>query len=229
MQICLIKGLKRRPGVCNVILMGSLDFIRKHKIIAVIKAGDATPALMFAEACIAGGLRIMEVTFSFPGVGEVIRELAGREGVLVGAGTVLDREMAETARDAGARFLVSPHSDRDIIGVAKEGGLAVIQGAFTSSEIVHAWKQGVDMVKIFPVSAVGGPSYVKAIKEPLPQIEIMTTGGVGLGNFADFIRAGASAVGVSGALTTKGGVIDTDLIRENARKFAAIIEELNAV
>lgn len=209
--------------------MSPIELIKKHKVISVVRAENESLALLFAEACIEGGLRLVEVTFSFPGAEGVIKRLSGREGVLVGAGTVLDMEMAEKARAAGARFLVSPHTDEALIKFARANGMAVIQGAFTSSEIVRAWKLGVDMVKIFPVSAVGGPSYVKAMKEPLPQIEIMTTGGVGLDNLADFLRAGASAVGLSTALTGKGGGIDPETITANARLFARKLEEIGRV
>ncbi len=206
--------------------MRSLEVIRKHKVFAVIRAENAEAALDFAEACIKGGLRLIEITFSFPGADEAISALSGRLGVLVGAGTVLDTDMAERARKAGAAFLVSPHTDKELITFAKENSMTCIQGAFTSSEIVNAWKMGVDMVKIFPVSAVGGPSYVRAIKEPLPFIDIMTTGGVSPDNLADFIRAGASAVGVSSALLGKSGRIDPEVIAGNASRFAEKLREL---
>lgn len=198
-----------------------------HKVFAVIRAENAESALDFAEGCIKGGLRLIEITFSFPGAEEAISALSGRLGVLVGAGTVLDLDMAEKAKKAGAAFLVSPHTDRELVGFAKESGLTSIQGALTSSEIVNAWKTGVDMVKIFPASAVGGPAYVKAIKEALPFIEIMTTGGVGVDNFTDYITAGASAVGVSSALLGRGGKIDPDAVAENASKFADRLRELD--
>jgi 2-dehydro-3-deoxyphosphogluconate aldolase/(4S)-4-hydroxy-2-oxoglutarate aldolase len=171
-------------------LVKSLEVIRKHKVFAVIRAENVESALDFAEGCIKGGLRLIEITFSFPGAEEAISALSGRLGVLVGAGTVLDTDMAGRARKAGAAFIVSPHTDKDLIGYAKDNGMVSIQGAFTSSEIVNAWKMGVDMVKIFPVIAAGGPSYVKAIKDPLPFVDIMTTGGVSIDNFADFIRSG---------------------------------------
>ncbi len=207
--------------------MKSLEVIRKHKVFAVIRAESADSALDFAEGCIKGGLRLIEITFSFPGAEEAISTLSGRLGVLVGAGTVLDTGMADRARRAGAAFLVSPHTDKDLVVYAKDNGMVSIQGAFTSSEIVNAWKMGVDMVKIFPASAAGGPSYVKAIKEPLPFVDIMTTGGVNLDNFGDYIRSGASAVGVSSALLGKSGKIDPGVIVENASKFAAQIRELD--
>jgi 2-dehydro-3-deoxyphosphogluconate aldolase/(4S)-4-hydroxy-2-oxoglutarate aldolase len=205
----------------------SLEAISMHKVFAVIRAENAESALDFAEGCIKGGLRLIEITFSFPGAEEAISALSGRLGVLVGAGTVLDLDMAEKAKKAGAAFLVSPHTDRELVGFAKESGLTSIQGALTSSEIVNAWKTGVDMVKIFPASAVGGPAYVKAIKEALPFIEIMTTGGVGVDNFTDYITAGASAVGVSSALLGRGGKIDPDAVAENASKFADRLRELD--
>jgi len=205
----------------------SLEAIRKHKIIAVIRAENPEAALDFAEGCIKGGLRLIEITFSFPGAEEAISALSGRLGVLVGAGTVLDMDMASRARRAGAAFLVSPHTDKELIGFARDNGMTSIQGAFTSSEIVNAWKMGVDMVKIFPVSAVGGPSYVRAIKEALPFVDIMTTGGVNIDNFADFMKAGASAVGVSSALLGKSGRIDTDAIAENAARLADIFSEID--
>lgn len=197
----------------------TLELIKKNKIFAVIRADSPEEALDFAEGCIAGGLRLIEITFSFPGAEEVMSELSGREGIITGAGTVLDTGMAGKALRSGARFLVSPHTDGELIAFGKKNGLAVIQGAFTSSEIVNAWKSGVDMVKIFPVSAVGGPKYVKAIKEPLPFVEIMTTGGINLDNLLDFISAGTSAVGVSGALLGGGRKIDSGVIAENAGKF----------
>lgn len=202
-----------------LIEVSTLELIKKHRIFAVIRADSVDEALEFAEGCINGGLRLIEVTFSFPGAEEVIAELSRREGIVTGAGTVLDTGMADKALRAGARFLVSPHTDTDLIAFGKKNGLPVIQGAFTSSEIVNAWKSGVDMVKIFPVSAIGGPKYVKAIKEPLPFVEIMTTGGINPDNLLDFIDAGTSAVGVSGALLGGSKVIDAAVIAENARKF----------
>ena len=201
--------------------MNPFDVIKEHKVIAVIRADDAATAHRFAEGCISGGLKLIEVTFSFPGAEEVISRLSERKEILTGAGTVLNLDMALNAKNAGARFLVSPHTDRELVSFAKKNSMAVIQGAFTSSEIVKAWKLGVDLVKIFPVSAVGGPSYVKAMKEPLPDIEIMTTGGVGLENYLDFLDAGASAVGISSALLGEDKKIDPEVIAANARKFVA--------
>ncbi len=204
--------------------MSAIEEIKRQKVIAVVRAESADKALEFAQGCIDGGVGLIEVTFSFPGAQSVISELAGISGITVGAGTVLGAPMAEKAVEAGADFLVSPHTDKEIITYAKQKGVPTIQGALTSSEIVNAWKLGVDMVKVFPVSSVGGASYIKAIKEPLPFVDIMTTGGVNYENFTDFLSAGASAVGLVSALLGKGGKIDRSVISENTKK---VIEKLS--
>ncbi|MCK5392583.1 MAG: bifunctional 4-hydroxy-2-oxoglutarate aldolase/2-dehydro-3-deoxy-phosphogluconate aldolase [Deltaproteobacteria bacterium] len=197
--------------------MSTLEEIKKNKVIAVIRAETPDKALEFGEGCIKGGLKLIEVTFSFPRAEGVIAELSKIEGVLVGAGTVLDAVMAVKALESGASFLVSPHTDQDIIDVAMPKRVPTIQGALTSSEIVNAWKLGVDMVKVFPVSAVGGPPYIKAIKEAIPFAEIMTTGGVNYDNFLDYIKAGASAVGLSSAFLTEDKMIKFDTVMQNTK------------
>jgi len=197
--------------------VSTLEEIKRNKVIAVIRAETPEKALEFGEGCIKGGLKLIEVTFSFPGAQTVIAELSKTEGILVGAGTVLDADMAAKALESGASFLVSPHTDQEIIDLATSKQVPTIQGALTSSEIVNAWKLGVDMVKVFPVSAVGGPSYIKAIKDPLPFAEIMTTGGVNYNNFLDYIRAGASAVGLSSAFLTEDKKIKFDTVVQNTK------------
>ncbi len=206
--------------------MSTLEEIKKNKVIAVIRAETPDKALEFGEGCIKGGLKLIEVTFSFPRAERVIAELSKIEGVVVGAGTVLDVNMATRAIYSGANFLVSPHTDEDIIDLAKSNGIPTIQGALTSSEIVNARKLGVDMVKIFPVSAVGGPSYIKAIKDPLPFTEIMTTGGVNYDNFLDYLNAGASAVGLSSAFLTEDKKIKLETVIENTEK---IVQKLSTI
>ncbi len=198
--------------------MSTIEEIKKQKVIAVVRAENADKALEFAQGCIDGGIGLIEVTFSFPEAERVISELSSLSGITVGAGTVLDVPMAEKALNAGAKFLVSPHTDKELITYAKQKGAPTIQGALTSSEIVNAWKLGVDMVKVFPVKSVGGASYIKAIKEPLPFVDIMTTGGVNFDNFTDFLKAGASAVGLVSALLGESGKIDKNIITENTKK-----------
>ena len=203
----------------NLIKVSTLEEIKKNKVIAVIRAETPDKALEFGEGCIKGGLKLIEITFSFPRAERVIAELSKIDGVLIGAGTVLDADMAIKALESGASFLVSPHTDQDIIDVAMSKRVPTIQGALTSSEIVNAWKLGVDMVKVFPVSAVGGPSYIKAIKDPLPFAEIMTTGGVNYDNSLDYIKAGASAVGLSSAFLGPDKKIKLETITENTKKI----------
>lgn len=199
--------------------MGTLEEIKKNKVIAVIRAETPDIALEFARGCIDGGIKIIEITFSFSRVERIISELSKIEDIEVGAGTLLDSKMAHRALEAGASFLVSPHVDEEIVELAKSENVPTIQGALTSTEIVNAWKLGVDMAKIFPVTSVGGASYVKAIKDPLPFADIMVTGGVGYDNFIDYLDAGASAVGLVSAFLNEDKRIKYDTVVENSKKI----------
>jgi len=203
-----------------------MDFISKNKVFAVIRAEDTENAIRFADACIEGGLKLIEITFSFPGADGVIKELSQIDDVIVGAGTVLNIDMAKTAVSSGARFIISPHTDKEIISYAKSQELLVATGALTSSEILKAWNLGVDLVKIFPVKAVGGASYIQTIKETLPFIEIMTTGGVTVENFNEFLQAGATAVGLSSSLIGSNRFNDPKTITQRAKMVIQKLREL---
>ncbi|HEX3037003.1 MAG TPA: bifunctional 4-hydroxy-2-oxoglutarate aldolase/2-dehydro-3-deoxy-phosphogluconate aldolase [Thermodesulfobacteriota bacterium] len=203
-----------------------MDTVRKHKVFAVIRAENSGKALEFAEACTEGGLKLIEITFSFSGAEKVIRELSKNSNIFVGAGTVLNLDMAKVAVNSGAQFIVSPHTDREIISYVKSRSLMVTSGALTSNEILTAWNLGTDMVKVFPVKSVGGTPYIKAIKEPLPFIEIMTTGGVTVENFQEFLQAGATAVGLSSTLIGKDKVFDPESIRQRASEVVEKLREL---
>jgi len=203
-----------------------MDFVRKNRVFAVIRAGNSENALRAAEACIEGGLKLIEITFSFSGAETVICELSKANDILVGAGTVLNVEMARNAVRSGARFLISPHTDREIISYAKSKSLLVISRALTSNEILKAWNWGADLVKIFPVKSVGGASYIKAIKDPLPFVEIMTTGGVTVENFHEFLLGGATAVGLSSSLIGSDGLVGFETVSQRARKVVQILSEL---
>lgn len=206
--------------------MNLMDTVRKHKVFAVIRAENSGRALEFAEACTEGGLKLIEITFSFSGAEKVIRELSKNSNIFVGAGTVLNLDMAKVAVNSGAQFIVSPHTDREIISYVKSRSLMVTSGALTSNEILTAWNLGTDMVKVFPVKSVGGTPYIKAIKEPLPFIEIMTTGGVTVENFQEFLQAGATAVGLSSTLIGKDKVFDPESIRQRASEVVEKLREL---
>ncbi len=206
--------------------MNSMDFVRKKRVLAVIRAENPGNALRLAEACIEGGLKLIEITFSFAGAEEVIEKLSKINDILTGAGTVLNVDMARSAANSGAGFIISPHTDREIISYAKSNGLLVVSGALTSNEILKAWNLGADLVKIFPVQSVGGASYIKAIKEPLPFIEVMATGGVTMENFTDFLQAGATAVGLSSSLIGGDGLVGSKVISQRARRVIQILSEL---
>ncbi|MGE5443859.1 MAG: bifunctional 4-hydroxy-2-oxoglutarate aldolase/2-dehydro-3-deoxy-phosphogluconate aldolase [Ignavibacteriales bacterium] len=205
--------------------MNPMNLVEKNKVFAVIRAENSENALRLAEACIEGGLKLIEITFSFPEAEEVVEELSKINDILAGAGTVLNVDMARSAANSGARFIISPHTDREIIFYAKSKDLLVVSGALTSNEILKAWNLGTDLVKIFPVKSVGGASYIKAIKEPLPFIKVMTTGGVTMENFTDFLQAGATAVGLSSSLIGSDSLVGSKIISQRARRVVQILSE----
>jgi 2-dehydro-3-deoxyphosphogluconate aldolase/(4S)-4-hydroxy-2-oxoglutarate aldolase len=175
-----------------------LQGIRGIGVIPVVRASSAEEAIQVVEAIKAGGLSILEITMTVPGAVQVIQQLVRRFGddAIIGAGTVLDPETARVCIDAGAQFIVSPALNLETVACCRELAVAVVPGALTPTEIVQAWNAGADLVKVFPAGAMGGASYIKSIKAPLPQIELVPTGGVTLANAAGFIEAGAAAVGV---------------------------------
>jgi 2-dehydro-3-deoxyphosphogluconate aldolase/(4S)-4-hydroxy-2-oxoglutarate aldolase len=169
---------------------------------------------------------VLEITMTVPGAVGVIEAVAKRYGdALVGAGTVLDAETARACIRSGAQFVVSPSLNLETIECCRSLGVAVMPGALTPTEVVTAWTAGADFVKVFPAGAVGGPSYLKALKAPLPQIELVPTGGVSLKTAADFIRAGASALGVGADLVDIGAIREgqASIITERAKQFVEIV------
>ncbi len=181
--------------------MNKTDVIQRIKdigVIPVVRASSEEEAISVVDAIKAGGLPILEITMTVPRAVQVIETLSARYGneAIVGAGTVLDPESARACILAGAQFIVSPALNLETIACCRELDVAVMPGALTPTEIVLAWNAGADLVKVFPAGAMGGASYIKSLKAPLPQIELIPTGGVTLANAADFIKAGAAAVGV---------------------------------
>lgn len=203
------------------------DRIVEVGIVPVVRASSKRQALAAVEAVTAGGIPIVEITMTVPGAVEIIRELvrSNSSSVLIGAGTVLDAETARACRNAGAEFLVSPALNLETIEYAAKENILIMAGALTPTEIVKAWKAGSDFVKVFPCGQVGGAKYIKAIKGPLPQIPLVPTGGVNLNTAADFIEAGAEALGIGGELVQaealKSG--NYQVITETARQFVAIV------
>ena len=198
-------------------------------IVPVVRAATAQQAIQAAEALCAGGIPIVEVTMTVPGAIEVIAQLANRMGgeVLIGAGTVLDAETAQRCIDAGAEFVVSPGFDAGTVQRVKQLGKLMLAGALTPTEVIAAWNAGSDLVKIFPCGNVGGAKYIKALKAPLPQIPMVPTGGVNLETAADFIRAGADALGIGGELVSAAALKsgDFDVITDAAHRYVAIVRE----
>jgi 2-dehydro-3-deoxyphosphogluconate aldolase/(4S)-4-hydroxy-2-oxoglutarate aldolase len=194
-----------------------VDRIRQIGIIPVVRATSADEALAAVEAIRAGGISVLEITMTVPGAVKIIKALTAKLGddALIGAGTVLDSDTARECIDAGASFIVSPALDVPTIETCGALDVPIFPGALTPTEVLTAWRAGADAVKIFPANAVGGATYLKSLKAPLPQIELIPTGGVSVENIGEFIRAGALAVGV-GADLVKG---DAAAITAKARQY----------
>jgi 2-dehydro-3-deoxyphosphogluconate aldolase/(4S)-4-hydroxy-2-oxoglutarate aldolase len=203
--------------------------IRDTGVIPVVRATSADEAMRAIDAIREGGISILEITMTVPGAVALIEEVSVRYGkdALVGAGTVLDDKTATACISAGARFVVSPALNVDTIACCRRHEIAVMPGALTPTEVVQAWNAGADFVKVFPAGAVGGPSYLKALKAPLPQIELVPTGGVSLKTAADFIKAGAAALGVGADLVDIKAIREgqASLITERAKQFVEIVRE----
>jgi 2-dehydro-3-deoxyphosphogluconate aldolase/(4S)-4-hydroxy-2-oxoglutarate aldolase len=194
-----------------------------------VRAASAQQAMQAAAAVCAGGIPIVEITMTVPGATDVIAQLAKTMGndVIIGAGTVLDAEAAERCIDVGAEFLVSPGFDLATVQFAKQQGILIMAGALTPTEVIAAWKAGSDFVKIFPCGTVGGAKYIKALKAPFPQVAMVPTGGVNLDTAADFIQAGAAALGIGGELVSAAACQSGNLnvITEAARLYVDIVQE----
>jgi 2-dehydro-3-deoxyphosphogluconate aldolase/(4S)-4-hydroxy-2-oxoglutarate aldolase len=208
------------------------DLIVEIGVVPVVRASSAREARMAADAVCQGGIPIAEITMTVPGAVEVIRELTKSSpgDVLVGAGTVLNVAAAKQCLDAGAEFLVSPGLNLEVIQLAAKEGKLMMAGALTPTEVITAWEAGSDFVKVFPCGQVGGATYIKALKGPLPQVPLVPTGGVNLNTAAEFVEAGAAALGVGGELVPAGALRSgkPEIIVENARKFLAIVKEARA-
>jgi 2-dehydro-3-deoxyphosphogluconate aldolase / (4S)-4-hydroxy-2-oxoglutarate aldolase len=208
--------------------MTTLSRILNHKIIAIIRGAQTEDVLHIASALCEGGVNVLEVTLNSPDALSSITRISTHmdEQVLVGAGTVLDAEMAREAMHAGAQFIISPSLDVETIHATKQGGAVSIPGAFTATEILSAYKNGGDIIKVFPATI--GPSYFKDLRGPLPQIPLMPTGGVNLTNIRAFQQAGAVAFGVGSALVdTSLKITDAYLkeLTEKARKYVEAVTQ----
>jgi len=204
-----------------------LSFITEIGIVPVVRTLSAEGAVRAIDAIYRGGIRAAEITMTVPGAIHALEKVADQFGdkIVLGAGTVLDPETARTCMLAGAEFFVTPSLKTSTIEVAKRYSKVICPGALTPTEVVTAWEAGADIVKIFPCGNVGGPQYIKALKGPLPHIDMIPTGGVSLETAGEFLKAGACAVAVGEALVDAKSVKEGrfESIEDRARQYLAVI------
>jgi len=204
-----------------------LKRITECGLVAVVRAESSEQAQKIADACAAGGVAAIEITFTVPGAEQVIRDLSAvyKSGdIIIGAGTVMDAETARTAILAGAQYVVSPYLNVDMVKLCNRYQVPCMPGTMTIKEIVEAMEAGADIVKIFP-GELFGPKIIKAVKGPIPYAKMMPTGGVNLDNVQEWIKAGAVAVGAGGSLIKGAKTGDYAAITDTARQF---IEKIKA-
>jgi 2-dehydro-3-deoxyphosphogluconate aldolase/(4S)-4-hydroxy-2-oxoglutarate aldolase len=201
--------------------------IERERVVAVLRLDEPAKLRAVVDALAAGGVRVFEVTMTVPGAIGLIEELARAltNDLMVGAGTVIDVGTARHAISAGAAFVVSPVFRRDIIGACHEAAVPAMPGCFTPTEILDAWESGADIVKVFPSTSLG-PAFIKDVRAPLPQLKLMPTGGVSIDNAADWLRAGAVAVGIGSALVDAAAVKSGDFA-SMTRKAERLVANLN--
>ena len=205
----------------------NIELIKKNKIIAIIRTDISEGLEKIVEMLSVSGIKILEVSFNTPGALKWIERLSNRfeDEVLIGAGTVIDSEMAVSAISAGAKFIISPILKKQIIKICLRYNIISVPGIFTPTEALTAYEEGADFVKLFPAGNLG-PDYIKAIKTPLPQLQIISVGGVNLSNARKFLDSGACALAIGDSLVSKEAIKNKDykLIKENAKKFIDCIK-----
>ncbi len=205
-----------------------LTRIRTTGLLPVLRAHSESQALALIDAIAAGGIDILEITMTVPGAVHLLRRLThDRPDLLLGAGTVLDPETARACILEGAQFIVSPALNLATVELCHRYSIPVLPGALTPTEIVTAWAAGADMVKIFPANALGGASYLRALKAPLPHIEMIPTGGISLSTAADFLHAGAIALGIGADLVDPKAIASKEphKITEKARQYLSLVRD----
>lgn len=208
-----------------------LAWVKKTGLVPVLRAESEEQGFALAEAILAGGVDVLEVTMTVPGAVSLIRRLVKEKPeILVGAGTVLDAKTAQQCLDEGAQFVVSPGFDAATVELCRKQEIAVLPGALTPTEVMNAWKAGADVIKVFPASAMGGASYLRSLRAPLPQVKVIPTGGVSLTTARDFLEAGALALGIGADLVNTKAIAagQPEIVTEQAKKYMAIIREFQA-
>lgn len=220
---------KNTSGVTTRARASVVARLREVGIIPVIRADSAGAAVAVVEALMEAELTVAEITMTVPGAIEAIGSVAKRFGsrVLVGAGTVTDAKTVKQALDAGAEFIVSPCLVPKVIEAARRADIAVLPGALTPTEVFEAFRQGADMVKVFPAQNVGGAAYLRALRGPFPDISLVPTGGVTLENVGEMFKAGAAAVGVGSEMISKDALArrDYEVIGALASRFLEAVRQ----
>ena len=205
------------------------EIIERVGLIPVLRAKSVAQGRAVVDAMLAGGVTVVEVTMTVPGAIDLLKELKKEYGdkLLLGSGTVITGDQAQATIDAGAEFVVSPSTHLDVIAVTKKNGKVSCPGALTPTEAITAWNAGADYVKIFPCSAVGGASYLKALLAPFPFLKIVPTGGVTLATAESFIKAGARALGVGSDLVDLAAIDagNPGKITETAKAYLKVLAE----
>lgn len=203
--------------------------IQSIGLVPVLRARSVAEAHALVEAIVAGGVTVIEVTMTVPGAIDLLRDLKSKYGseVLLGSGTVTTGAQAAATIEAGAEFVVSPSLHLEVIAKTKELGKVSIPGALTPTEVITAWEAGADYVKVFPCSAMGGASYLKALKAPFPHIKLIPTGGVTVATAADFLKAGAEALGVGSDLVNATAIAEGKpwIVTDLAKAYLDVIGE----
>jgi 2-dehydro-3-deoxyphosphogluconate aldolase/(4S)-4-hydroxy-2-oxoglutarate aldolase len=205
----------------------TLKFFEENKFAAIIRTSSAEDAEQMLNAVTSAGIKIVEITMTIPQAIRLVENWSKKEGLLVGAGTITDGEMAQRAINAGAKFLSSHYTDREVMSVGKNNNTFLIPGAFTPTEAVNAWQMGADLVNIYPVEVLGGPAYLRSLKGPLPFVKFMASGEITLDNAFDFLKY-ACAVSLNHAF------FDRSLIRSNnwteiAERTKALTQKLESL
>lgn len=209
-----------------------LSFIQDVGIVPIVRTSSAESAIRAVDAIYSGGIRAAEITMTVPGAIRALEKVADKFGdqLVLGAGTVLDPETARACLLAGAEFLVTPSLKTATIEMARRYSKVICPGALTPTEVLTAWEAGADLVKVFPCGNVGGPKYIKALKGPFPQIEMIPTGGVNLETAGEFLKAGACAVAVGSELVDAKTIAEGryEVFEQRARQYLEVIARARA-
>jgi 2-dehydro-3-deoxyphosphogluconate aldolase/(4S)-4-hydroxy-2-oxoglutarate aldolase len=204
--------------------MKTIDALLKHKIMGLVRTNDQATGQAMADAMVNAGIRAIEITLTTPGALDIIEKLSENKDLIVGVGTVISKENVKSAEKAGAKFIVSPNTDSDVIEKTKSLDMVSMPGIATATEVGRALKAGADILKLFPASTYG-PAHLKALRDPYPGQFWCPTGGISLGSVDDWFAAGANLIGLGGPLT-RGGL---GKVSENVTAFLSAVSSANKV